>query len=223
VAVIFRAETTLEEWLGYLFARPYSPEPWYYDPDADLWDIPSARLVPLLAETFERSAELLAPYSDAQLSQGLFLLARIGYTAYLGCLLDEETPWPRRHRALGAMFHLFRDTFARRCTPHLSHLDEPGAGELNGVCYMWWDLMQDLQPPDGPRAADFDAEVVAVMGRVLGLPSDACRESALHGLGHWGEHCPWTADVIANFVKGSPRLRAELLEYARRAQAGDIL
>ena len=62
------------------------------------------------------------------------------------------------------------------------------------------------------------------MCQALALSHDACRESALHGLGHWQPHYPArVAHIIADFLARTPALRPELQAYARRAQRGAVL
>ena len=114
-----------------------------------------------------------------------------------------------------------------RCTPHLSHLDgrrtdplEQGASPLNSACYMWWDILPIHGCPDIPERAEFDAEVLVVLQRLLAIPHDACRESALHGLGHWTIDYSKVPFIIDDFLSHTPNLRPELVAYARSAKTG---
>jgi hypothetical protein len=62
-----------------------------------------------------------------------------------------------------------------------------------------------------------------VLRRLLAIPHDACRESALHGLGHWAIYYPQVAQMIDEFLRNTPHLRPELVTYAERARTGCIL
>ncbi len=62
------------------------------------------------------------------------------------------------------------------------------------------------------------------MRRTLDLSSDACRESALHGLGHWHLEYPQQVEaIIDRFLDSHPDLRSELKAYARAARKGRVL
>ncbi len=112
---------------------------------------------------------------------------------------------------------------AVRCSPHLSHLDEQPANPLNGACYMWWDILPVCGDPGNPAMAEFDTEVLRVLSRLLAIPHDSCRESALHGLGEWRVFYPGIAHIIDEWLGRTYGLRAELIAYAQRAKEGDIL
>ena len=111
---------------------------------------------------------------------------------------------------------LFRKLFLPRCSPHLSHRDEPGRSPLNAVCYMWWDIMPVY---GGPRLEDRYAlhrAALHVMATVLDFESLACAESALHGLGHWHRAYPERVEgLIDGFLATHSGARPELLTYAR--------
>jgi hypothetical protein len=88
---------------------------------------------------------------------------------------------------------------------------------------MWWDLVPICGRPEEPSQTEFDNEVLHVMKRTLELKSDACREGALHGLGHW--HDGYAAEIekiIDNFLQHNSDLRPELAEYAAHAKTGMV-
>jgi hypothetical protein len=119
---------------------------------------------------------------------------------------------------------LFRKLLFVRCSPHLSHRDEPGRSPLNAVCYMWWDTMPVY---GGPVLADRQALHLAAletMAKILKFDSLACQESALHGLGHWYRIFPQQIDcLIDEFLLLHADARQELLTYARSAGCGCVL
>lgn len=62
------------------------------------------------------------------------------------------------------------------------------------------------------------------MEQILYLDSDACRESALHGLGHWYSAYPQEIpEIIAQFFSKHPNLRPELKQYGEQASIGCVL
>src|SRR5260370_37369681 len=111
---------------------------------------------------------------------------------------------------------LFEEFFARRCKPAI-WCDEQG--ELEEVCYMWWDLGRDAIPDwSGPIIGDqappdwrIALAILRTLRRILAVPHDACRSSALHGLGHWQEQAPLSvARIVDNFLADNPVMRPEL-------------
>ena len=214
---------TLPTWVAYLFDHPVESSAWYFAVDAMYLSPGPQRVAELVAETFEQSATLLRPFSDAQLNQGFWFL--LGSSDHMHQLTDASVAWPVRQRAWRSIIPLFREVMAPRCTPALSHLDEPGASPLNLACYMWWDMMPVGPDPTSRDASrrPLDEELLAVMTALLEIPHDACRESALHGLGHWTfKHAPAIAAIDA-FLARSADLRPELLAYAKAARTGCIL
>lgn len=95
---------------------------------------------------------------------------------------------------------------------------------LNGVCYMWWDIIPFYGKSGDARREVFDPHCLDVMEMTLQLPSIACQESALHGLGHWEHAYPDRVKrVIDAFLKANPDVDPELREYALDARVGGVL
>jgi hypothetical protein len=89
---------------------------------------------------------------------------------------------------------------------------------------MWWDLFPTWGHPALQSQARLDAEVLALLAQILTIPSDACRESALHGLGHWAASYPGSVDaIIGAWLHTQPALRPELHRYAACARRGCVL
>ena len=77
---------------------------------------------------------------------------------------------------------------------------------------------------DNPERAGLDREILGVMESTLQLDSIACRESALHGLGHWQRHYPQrVGEIIDAFLMKHRVLRKELEQYAMNAYTGYVL
>ncbi len=210
-------DVSLRNWISFLFDHPV---PYNWSGDSTGWPDSSEQIVRLIAETFEHSGELLARFSDIQLDQAFQFLLDAGGSEFMFSLVQSDVPTALRLRALRSFVPLFDQVMAVRCSQHLSHLDEPGARPLNGICYMWWDVLPIHGRPDLPERTEFDSEVLLVLQRLLNIPHDACRESALHGLGHWSIYYPKVADIIDEFLSHSPDMRHELVAYAKSAKTG---
>jgi len=61
---------TLAGWIAHVFDHPVEDPAWHWALDAPAWQGGSEQTAVFIAETFERSGELLAPFTDAQLEQG---------------------------------------------------------------------------------------------------------------------------------------------------------
>ena len=217
---------TFEQWVEHVFDHPVSEltNAWYWDTDRDWWEEDNADTVQFLTRAFENAAGVLQPYTDAQLNQGLWFLASNACSSHMFALMNESIPWPARQRCIYSFHQLYEQCFARRCSPHLSHVDESGANPLNLVCYMWWDINPLYAKPDDPSHKELAETVLQVMESTLQLDSIPCRESALHGLGHWQHAYPQrVGEIIDRFSMTRPELPEKLQSYMMAAYTGYVL
>ncbi len=218
----------LHEWIDHIFNHIVGEPEWYLVQHASLWSGPRWQIPELIAETFERAGELLARFSDEQLNQGFWYLIGTTPPDFNSSLVSSEVPLSARVRAVRSFVPVFEQLMSVRCAPLLSHLDEPGLKPLNSACYMWWDLLRfSILDPWGPSAETqaqmLRNETFPVLRRILVIPHDACRESALHGLGHWAKSDAVTTGAIIDEFLALPNLRPELVDYAEHARIGDVL
>jgi hypothetical protein len=177
------------------------PEPSFFDlwdDDADCeanWQLGHA------TRLFRAPTFLLADFSPERLAAGLFKLPSSWRLTDL--LWDTEQDWAARKACINAMYILYRDLFTITA--------------LDGVAFMWWDLLRySGQEPD-PRTAN---AIVPVLEQVLALPNGDCQWAALHGLGHHGDG---RRGAIIDTFLANTRVSDELREYALKAKAGDVL
>ena len=221
-----------DEWVSYVFDNPV-PEfglAWYWDHDD--WDplsVPHA-VTGYLTTALGNIAAVAAPYSDAQVAQALEYLVNNACSSHMFVLLDNSVALEARLDCVRAFFAVYRDLFAPRCSPHLGHLrtganaGPEGANPLDTICYMWWDIFPIGGAPSDPDGDALNRAALWVMEQTLTLDSDACREGALHGLGHWMPYYPHEAThMIDAFLARTPELRPELHSYALAARGGCIL
>jgi hypothetical protein len=216
-------DKSLGQWVDYVFDHPVMDPAWHLAQDAPQWEGTREQSARYTAETFERSGQLLARFSDAQLNQAFWFLVSNSSSEFMYALVDPALPLPFRLRALRSFVPVFEQIMAARCSPHLSHLDEREPNPLNSACYMWWDILPIHGRPEELERAEFDSEVLVVLRRLLSIPHDACRESALHGVSEWVIYYPQAAGIIEDFLSTTPNLRPELASYAERAKVGNVL
>jgi hypothetical protein len=89
---------------------------------------------------------------------------------------------------------------------------------------MLWDMDQIQYAAIVPGGEHLVDPVFEVLTGVLALDSIACRESALHGLGHlvW-DHRALVQGIIDGFLRAHPGLPEPLADYAQRARYGRVL
>ncbi len=220
----------LREWITYIFDHPVAGdvrEAWYWSDDAPVWQGAPDEIPLLIAETFERADQLLTPFSDAQIDQGFWFLIGFSPPDFMDTLVDPQIPLVARLRAVRSFLPLFERVMAIRCSSHLGSVSESWGNLLNSSCYMWWDWLQypflKHGLPEDPERAVFHSEILITLRRLLAIPQDACRESALHGLGHWVRDYPQAAETVDEFLSNTPGLRPEIIAYAERARIGNVL
>jgi hypothetical protein len=212
-----------EAWVAHVFDHDVAQPEWYFKSDADYWQGSASLTLAHLTRLFEDPESPLSSYSDAQLNQGFWYLVSSSASEHSFALVDEEVPLDVRRRCLRSFVSLFQKLFAVRCSDHLAHVDEPGAKPLNSICYMWWDVLALYGRPAVPERHAIDEECLAVLSDILRLPSIACQESALHGLGHWALYYPSRVPpIIHGFLESHAHLRPELSSYAQQASRGHV-
>ena len=215
---------TFEQWVAWVFDHPIAKPEWHW---TDRTPHPTrVQALSYMITLLEAPEGPLQSYSDAQLNQGLWFLTSNSSSEHFYAFTDPGLPEELRLRGVRAIGTLYTHVFAKRCSPHLSHLGETGRGALNPVCYMLWDIAPLPRFHDHAAFAAVNLAAIDVMEACLALGHDACRESALHGLGE----CHWFAPVrprihaaIDTLLARSPHLRPELAAYAKHARAGHVL
>jgi hypothetical protein len=219
------ADLTYHDWIDYVFdhAVPFYEQAWYWNADEDWWEPRPDQAIEYLTRLFENPEPLTDQFADSQIAQGLHYLVGESAGSYCRFLNEGSVPVDARVACIAAMQAMFARIFQPRCEPVLSHLDEPGANALNGICYMWWDILAVGAVSKPSRPDPIHEACLSVMRETLKLPNPACQESALHGLGHWTHAYPeFTGAAIDAYVARNPKLRPELKAYAQAARSGCI-
>jgi hypothetical protein len=113
------------------------------------------------------------------------------------------------------------DFFERFVLPRAGGPARDDSDPFHIACYMWWDI-----PPMrwGEGEPELHQACLTTMDRILGLPSELCQLSALHGLNHWqSRHPEQVGDIIDRFVTKTPDITTRIREYAAAAREGRAL
>ena len=227
---------TFDKWLKWVFDHPVADrkrEEWWwtkpYAREGGSWlDRPPITALTFVTRLFENPVGHLSRYSDAQIDQGLWFIVHTANSKHFEWLIDGRIDLALRKRCIRSFENLSRALFAPRCSDEVIHGTKP----LDSICYMLWDLaihnadrIQDN--PDGTysriRDAEIDKESVNTLARIIAIPSIACQQSALHGLGHLVHDACLGADIIQNYLDDHQNLRSDIRKYAQQALLGKIL
>jgi hypothetical protein len=212
-----------QEWIQYVFNHPVNDPQWYFDLDAPDFRAAEEDYADLICETFSRAGDDLVRFSDAQVNQGVWFLASPSGSNFIFSLRDGEVPTRKKVAGIRSIYDLYRDCFAKRCTETLGHVDEPGASDLNPICYMFWDVcpISYLDGAKDPR--DLEDAVFSVLEDTIRLPHRACIEAGLHGLGEIAYRYEARVRQVVDAFLETTRLDPTLRGYAERAREGCIL
>jgi hypothetical protein len=140
----------------------------------------------------------------------------------MSALASSEVPLPKRLEAIGNIYYLYLDCFAKRCTEVLGHLSDEGS-PMNLSCYMFWDICRFSGLEDMLENKETRGSVLKVLEKILTIENKACREGALHGLGHIANSCPNNVRKIIDGFLSKNKLDYKLMAYALKAREGMVL
>ncbi|MBK9118861.1 MAG: hypothetical protein IPM18_04555 [Phycisphaerales bacterium] len=207
-------------WVDFIFSRAL------HRTDADFEDEDVNRTLPeeeddelilsFLQRLFQSPQHLLERYSDLQIDAGLREIT--GVRQYTFELVRKDLPLEPRCRCVAAMTQLFAGLFAPIYGDSLGHRNQPTrAGFINGACYGWWGAVWVDEE-------SMEEAFAAHVRDVLQLPSEACCEGALHGMGHWRgtQGRKWIEDLIDEWLDARPHASPALRQYAGWARSGCV-
>jgi hypothetical protein len=143
-------------------------------------------------------------------------------SAYLGHL--DRGPEPAG--PLNTICYMWWDLFPTWGTPADSRSPSEAPARATGQTARLARRAQRHAVRADPDAALFSTDdvILTVMERTLRLDSEACREGALHGLGHWcRRHPERVPSIIAAWLAERPPISPELQRYALAARTGCVL
>lgn len=213
------APVSFEEWIDHCFDRPVFETAWYFTSDEPGLELAQATTLAYLTRLFLTSKPSLARFTDEQVSQGLWYIISNTGSDHMYTLVEEELPEADRIVCLRAIAHVYADLFSERCSNCIANA--PEAGVLNGICYMWFDIMP-IHPTYGATRRNFDAAAYEVFQSILALDSIACQEAALHALGHWADgDAGSVCRIIGEHLARMPD-EYILRQYALDAKVGNV-
>ena len=159
----------------------------------------------------------LSRYSLGQVAQGIWFLIGEASPAQLSRLVVEPNlPFEKRMDCIEAMVDFFRGFVAEAAPGPSRHEEDP----FHIACYMWWDIFPCWGKSE-PYAPGLYYSCLSVMEEILGIPSELCQFSALHGLNHWHlHHAEEVERIVASFLASEPPPAERVRAYALQAIRG---
>ena len=135
-------------------------------------------------------------------------------------LFAEDVCVSLRFSVLAKMGVVFTEIFPRRCEPLIACHATASQNPWNSLCFMWWDVLPRHGVPAEAFLAEVDLAILELMGAVLAVDHIACKEAALHGLGHWQVAYP---DEVENVIDRHYAAIPDVLRgYALAAKSGNV-
>ena len=211
-----------QEWLKHVFDHEVQKKQWYFGEDVPSFEASANETTELLGQTFRNAGKDLLKFTDEQVDQGIWYLAGTSGSDFMSALSSSEVPLPKRLEAIGNIYYLYSDCFSKRCTEVLAHLSDEGS-PLNSSCYMFWDICRVFALEDMLEGKETQDAVLKVLEKILAIEHKACREGALHGLGHIPNSCHERVQEIIDGFLNKTKLDEKLLAYAHNAREGKVL
>ncbi len=229
-------EISFERWLQHVFDHPVGDEwwpsveggDWWWADDAEIWDGEENCAIALafMTRLFEDPGFLLDSYTPMQIDRGVNYMISNCCSNHCFAFTDPSTPIGDRVRCISAISTLFEQVMAPIYGDYLgagSSLSDPDTPTFS--CYMFWDVcpIYSRQLPASEEPLILEA-VVGVLERTLKLKSEACKESALHGLGHLHlSHPELVAGIVGRYLAVVDNMSESLRRYAESAKEGNVL
>ncbi len=210
---------TYEKWLNCVFGRSFNQ----IFSSSKINNLDADTTFKFVYKTLANSGSELLRFSDKQVNNGLYAMLSDS-ASIVDSLKEPSISAEDRTAAIRAIKVLYTDCFEKRARPVLSHLDEPGASAINGICYMLWEVTP-INVWGNKGDCEYFNLSLEVLEFALYLKNPACIESALHGLGHMSSSGTnqRVYRIIDNWMRQAKTSRPQLLRYAALAQRGYIL
>jgi len=199
---------------------------WYFSDEFEEPEFTWSQLPMLITELYSDTAMLKSVKNHTMLYHGLNYTLNtscsdFGYICYTEAVEDKF-----KYSYIDSIYALFEGLFNDLCENKLSHLEVEQRGDnykpisINMLCYMWWDVFPRHGTPYKSSLKEIDLKILDCLAKILKLESLACKESALHGLGHWAHSYP---ELVEKTIQSSQCFIPDsLIEYSKKASTGDI-
>ena len=230
-ATLLPDDLSYEGWVTHIFDHPILELQWWWqDEDSGYYQYwPGERQDPVrslayLTRLFQESGKLPGRFTNWQIDQGLNYLVSNSCSDYMFVLTNVDLPWTDRRACFDAMITLYRDLMATVYQHTSEELFRLGLQneQPTYACSMWWDVIPLYGSMPVPDADLIDEAVINIFEQVILMDSEACQESAIHGLGHWHFGVPDRTEPIVKRYLARNDISPGMREYAQQALYGNI-
>ena len=215
------SQVKYEDFEEYLFGRHTEDQAKWFDRDDFVEKVfDNTEVVLFASDIYNNISKISLNYSGLQICHGLEYLinSASGFVCY--AFLDKSVDENLRLISIKNMRNVFDAIFSEKCNTALGHLSNTQLSCYNYLCYMWWDIFPRHGVPKDNHFFKTDNVIIELLEYILSLENIACKESALHGLGHWHVGYP---DIVKNIIqKAQPALPEVLKNYAEQAMSGSV-
>jgi hypothetical protein len=228
-----------DDWVAYVF--DHEDPDWNFKEDCPYWNEErNARLaLSHMGRLFANPEILIGRFSPDQIGVGLNYLLSSGLSGHVFAVFDDTIPLEERLSVIRTIPTLYEKLLAKICARRLSHgvsSAPPDDTRADYICYMLWDVIPlfgrtrnpftKTDPDVRSRWSEHEAierACLETIERILEIEHVACKESAIHGIGHWADAYPrWAAETVKR-AKKRGLIPPELDSYARAAAKGCVL
>jgi hypothetical protein len=212
-----------QEWLSFVFDHEVTDPQWHFQPGTLDFDGTETDYAVLIADTFQNSGRDLRRFSDAHVNQGLWMLVSPSGGDFIFSLRDGSAPLTAKVNGIRSVFDLYKHCLAPRCTQVLGHCNQSGSSPLNSICYMFWDICPLICLEEAAERSELADAVFRALEKTLEIEHRACREGALHGLGHFALYYPERAKQAIDRFMQANQIDPILMNYAESAARAGVL
>lgn len=206
---------------SYLFDTDSTVEdPWYFREYFVEKKYDQSLIVKCAIEVFLELGVLNEEYSTIQIVNGIRYLIDSSASDFSYSYFSKEVDAGLRKKVIMSMGNLFSNYFEEQCPLVLASDKKKKRSALSSLCYMWWDVLPRHGVPYQEHNKEIDEAILNVLQNILRQSNIACKESAIHGLGHWCSGYPDEVSLVIN--RNLQFIPLELRDYSELARIGRI-
>jgi hypothetical protein len=208
------------DFVEYIFNRPEdTAKPWYFADGFIGYSFQRKNAVQLATRVFLEIGGIIENWADKQIANGLTYLISAGASDIPNYYFVESVDPEIRCKAIQSMTVVYEKLFMVKCGD-LCSFESKDINDICSLCYMWWHILPRHGLPYQEFNKRIDSNILKLLDKMLYFDSAACKEAALHGLGHWQQAYPEMVSVsIDNALKYLPD---KLKNYANYARVGRV-
>ncbi len=211
---------TYDEFVEFLFNRADDRKEWYFAEDFVQPEFEADVQIDFATRVFTDAEQLARKYTESQFCLGLNYLINPACSSFCYSFVDTSVEEVKRVSVVDSMYAVFKGVFNEKCTELSS---EKGAV---GPAYFQLSMLHVVGrvsrhgTPHNVDLESTDRAILITLEKIMSLDSLGCKESALHGLGHWYSARPEFVERVID--RNSAQIPMALREYSKNAREGRV-